>query len=44
VLPATGKSYAVLGAIAVGYALTAVGYAVLTRSDTGAARRAEAPG
>ena len=31
VLPPSGKSYPVLGAIAAGYALTAVGYALLTR-------------
>jgi hypothetical protein len=33
ILPADGKSYAVLGAIAAGYALTAVGYAVVSRSN-----------
>ncbi len=31
VLPETGKSYPVLAAIAVGYALTAIGYAAVTR-------------
>jgi predicted MFS family arabinose efflux permease len=31
VLPDTGKSYAVLGAVAVGYLLTAGWYAVVTR-------------
>jgi MFS family permease len=44
VLPPTGKSYPVLGAIAVGYALTAVWYGVVTRSRTRAPRRAEAAG
>ncbi len=34
VLPATGKSYPVLAAIAVGYLLTAVGYARLTARPT----------
>lgn len=34
VLPDSGKSYAVLGAIAVGYALTAVWYARVTVRDT----------
>jgi len=33
VLPATGKSYVVLGAVAVGYALTAIWYARVTRPD-----------
>ncbi len=32
VLPATGKSYAVLAVIAVGYAMTALGYAHVTRA------------
>ena len=32
VLPATGKSYVVLGVIAVGYALTALWYAQVTRT------------
>jgi MFS family permease len=44
VLPTTGKSYAVLGAIAAGYALTAVWYSLVTRSHAGAARQAEAAG
>jgi len=44
VLPATGKSYAVLAAVAVGYVLTAVWYALVTRSSTGAPRRTEAAG
>jgi MFS family permease len=34
VLPPTGKSYPVLGAIAVGYAVVAVWYALVTRSMT----------
>jgi predicted MFS family arabinose efflux permease len=34
VLPDTGKSYAVLGAIAVGYALTALWYARVSLRDT----------
>ncbi len=33
VLPASGKSYVVLGAIAAGYVLTALGYAHLSRHD-----------
>lgn len=33
VLPADGKSYVIVGAIAAGYALTAVGYGLLTRGD-----------
>jgi hypothetical protein len=33
VLPPTGKSYVVLGAIAVGYLLTAAGYARVTRAE-----------
>jgi predicted MFS family arabinose efflux permease len=46
VLPTTGKSYPVLAAIAVGYAATALWYALVTRSGsrTGAPRRAEAAG
>lgn len=37
VLPADGKSYGVLTAIAIGYALTALGYTALTRRTTVAA-------